>query len=87
MTEIKYDPTGWHGAGVDLVDAWQDYERASTIPAQVAAFEKLSNAMSAIKSWVPGWDYEYDTMPWDRGDKTYYDRLEQEFMANDSTSI
>lgn len=33
-----------------------------------APVEGLSNAMSDLRSWLPGYDGDSDTMPWERGE-------------------
>lgn len=57
----------WHDAGIDASYAFWRYSRAKTPAEQANAFVELSNAMSDMTSWLPGYD-DNCTMPWERGE-------------------
>jgi hypothetical protein len=52
------DPNGWHDAGRSAYWAFERLSEAKTIGEQGDAFNDLSNAMSDLVSWLPGWDWE-----------------------------
>lgn len=48
----------WQDAAVAAWWAWHDLERATTITQQARAVDELSNHMSDLASWLPGYDAE-----------------------------
>lgn len=58
--------SAWEPAGVEVAYAWHRFATAKTPTEQASAVVALSNAMSDLRSWLPGYDSEHDTMPWER---------------------
>lgn len=58
----------WHDAGVEADYRWQLFITAQTPLAQARALVALSDAMSDLRSWLPGYDSQSGTMPWERED-------------------
>lgn len=58
----------WHAAGAEVVFRWREFRRASTPLEQANALVSLSNAMSDLGSWIPGYDIDHDTFPWETGE-------------------
>lgn len=67
--DIVHDPAGWHDAGIEADYRWHLFRNAKTPYDQADALIGLSNAMSDLRSWLPGWDFETGTMPWEREDE------------------
>lgn len=60
----------WHDAALNVVyqfDAWTE-ARDPVISAN--RLIELNNAVTDLKSWLPGYEYETGTMPWGRGEDT-----------------
>lgn len=55
----------------DVVYHFECYYNARTPQAQAHQLVKLAEAVGTMKTWHPGYDLEYDTMPWDRDDEEY----------------
>lgn len=52
----------------EAIYRWRLYEKAASVGDQAYAYELLSNAMTDLTTYHPGWDFTTDTMPWDRED-------------------
>jgi hypothetical protein len=59
---------GWHDAGRSVWDAWRALSGARTIVEQADAVSALSNAMSDLATFLPGYDYETGDFPDDGED-------------------
>lgn len=58
----------WHDAGEDADYAWDLYRNAKTLYDQAEALIKLANAMACLRTWLPGYDANSGTLPWERDD-------------------
>lgn len=47
---------------------WRRYCRDASVLGQADNLLRLQNAMSDLTSWLPGYDYNTDTLPWERED-------------------
>lgn len=45
---------------------WRRLRAATTLLDQGEAATALNNATADMRSWLPGWDMDSDTMPWER---------------------
>lgn len=50
----------------DVIYCWRLYEAASTVGDQAVRYTALAETMADLTSYHPGWDFNHDTMPWDR---------------------
>lgn len=64
MPKIEYDPKGWHDAGLEVAYWWDKYSMATTVIDQGSALLELINAMSDLKTWLPGWDGNIGEFTW-----------------------
>lgn len=55
-------------AALEVVYWWNRLENAKTLPEQAEAITQLSNHVSDLKTWLPGYDLNSGTMPWERGE-------------------
>lgn len=55
---ISYDPTGWHDAGFDVYYAWDRLAKAGDPIEFANAVRLMQDAMGALSSWLPGYDYD-----------------------------
>ena len=53
-------------AATEVVYWWHRLENAKTLPEQAEAITQLSNHVSDLKTWLPGYDNDSGTMPWER---------------------
>lgn len=58
IDEIVYDEDGWHDAGLEAYAAFEQLGEATTLVDQAHALVRLTNAMSCLVTWLPGWDWE-----------------------------
>src|SRR5687768_7673413 len=65
--EVSQD---WQDAALEAVYQWDGYVKATNAVDQSSRLIELGNAMHDLKTWLPGWDTETGTMPWDRGEDT-----------------
>lgn len=56
----------WHDAALEVVYLWEQFTHAREPLAQAERLVSLSNAVHDLKTWLPGFDPETGTMPWDR---------------------
>lgn len=56
----------WHDAALEAVYQWDGYVKSTSALDQAGRLIELSNAMHDLKTWLPGWDGDNGTMPWDR---------------------
>jgi hypothetical protein len=56
----------WADALEEAHYAWTMYSTAKTLSEQASYFVRLSNAMGDLSSWHPGYDQNYQTLPWER---------------------
>ncbi len=56
----------WHDAAIDADYWFYQYANATTPFKQADAMVSLANAMSDLRSWLPGYDPETGTLPWER---------------------
>lgn len=69
MTPIpEADPLAWAGAGGEVVYWWHRYTNAKDPLSQARALTELANHMSDLKSWLPDYDPETQTVEWERED-------------------
>lgn len=59
-------PYSWHNAGLEVVYRWDCFQSANNPVDQAHQLVELSNAISDLKSWLPEFDIETGTMPWNR---------------------
>lgn len=59
----------WQDAAVEADYRWQRFAHAKTPTEQAEWLVELSNAMSDLRSWLPGFDSDTGTMPWEREDE------------------
>jgi len=48
----------WHAAGESAYLAFEDLSEAKTLPEQAVAWDRLSNAMADLVSFLPNWDVD-----------------------------
>lgn len=58
----------WREAGLEAVYQWHQFAKAGSILEQAGALVKLSNAMHDMSTFLPGYEWESGTMPWERGE-------------------
>lgn len=63
LTDSHYS---WHNAGLEVAYRWDCFQSANNPVDQADQLVELSNAISDLKSWLPEFDIETGTMPWDR---------------------
>lgn len=66
ITAAELAPTPsdeWQDAGVTAFRAWEQFAAARTPIEQADAVTALSNAMTDLATWLPGYDYETGTIP------------------------
>lgn len=56
----------WHEAGIEADYRWHLFTHAKTPLDQAQALVDLANAMFTLRTWLPGYDYENGTLPWER---------------------
>lgn len=59
----------WHEVAIDVDYFWKVFISASTPLSQATALVNLSNAFSDLRTYLPGYDYETGTLPWEREDE------------------
>jgi len=62
------DPNGWHDAAQEVTYNWAVYLNAQDPLSQAKALVLLSQAVFALKTWLPGFDPTTGTIPWERGE-------------------
>lgn len=60
------DCNAWHDAAIEADYAWYLYRTASNPFDQGDAMVRLANKMHDLRTWLPGYDYETSTLPWER---------------------
>jgi hypothetical protein len=60
------DPNAWHDAGLTLDMALDDLLTAKTPVEFSEAVIHVSNARHDLRTFLPGWDHETGTLPWER---------------------
>ncbi len=69
MTEEVYDERPpWLDAAEEVMYQWHLFSKATTPVLAANYLVELSNAMSDLQTYHPGWDYKTGTMPWERDD-------------------
>lgn len=56
--DLREALTSWHDAGLDVYWTWDRFKVASTPLDQAEALTAMSNAMSDLATYLPGYDYE-----------------------------
>lgn len=56
----------WHDCAEEADYWWTRYINATTLHEQAVCLVRLMDAMSDLRSWLPGFDIETGTMPWER---------------------
>jgi hypothetical protein len=64
------EPQPWHDAALEAEYRWHLFVTAKDPLSQAMAITDLSNAMHDLTTWLPGYDPNTGTMPWDRGEDT-----------------
>jgi hypothetical protein len=62
--EITEEP--WHDAAIEADYQWSRFTDAKTPLEQANALVNLANAMDDLRTFLPGYDYESGTLPWER---------------------
>lgn len=52
----------WHDAGLSVYWAWQRFVSSPDPVLRANAIIKLSDAISDLSTWLPGYDYETGTI-------------------------
>lgn len=60
------DEQPWHDAAIEADYRWHLFTNARTPLDQAMALTDLSNAMHDLRTFLPGYDYESGTLPWER---------------------
>lgn len=68
MTKDGLDVVGLTDAAVEAAYRWHELAMARDLIAQADAVVHLRDAMSDLVSWLPGYDPDSGTMPWERED-------------------
>ncbi len=58
----------WHEVGIDVDYWWHQFTHARDLLTQAGTLVELSNKMHDLRTWLPGYDYESGTLPWERED-------------------
>jgi hypothetical protein len=56
----------WQDAATEADYRWQIFMHSKTPTDQAQALVDLSNAMHDLRTWIPGYDYETGSLPWER---------------------
>jgi hypothetical protein len=65
--EIEAQP--WHDAAGEVEYQFHRYVNTNDIVNRADALIKLSNAVFDLKTWLPGFDSDTGTLPWEREDE------------------
>lgn len=72
VTQIP-DP-GWFTECADSVaQAWHTYRDATDPISQACALVALNDRISDLRTYLPGYDYETGTLPWERDEEVIDD--------------
>lgn len=63
---VKREP--WNDAGDEVAYRWYVFTHARDPLGQAMALADLSNAMHDLRTFLPGYDYETGTLPFERDD-------------------
>lgn len=56
----------WENAAVEVDYLWHLFMDTITPIGQAKVLVQLQDAVSDMRSYLPGWDYETGTLPWER---------------------
>lgn len=58
----------WQEAAIEVDYLWNMFMDTTTLLGQARVLMQLQDAMSDLRTFLPGWDYETGTLPWERDD-------------------
>lgn len=58
----------WQEAAIEVDYLWNMFMDTTTPLGQARVLMQLQDAMSDLRTFLPGWDYETGTLPWERDD-------------------
>lgn len=64
LTDADGRLDGWHKAGVEVDYRWHLFIQAKTPLDQAQALTDLAFAMYDLRTYLPGYDYNNNTLPW-----------------------
>lgn len=56
----------WQDAAIEVDYLWHMFMDTITPLSQAKILMQLQDAMSDLRTFLPGWDYETGTLPWER---------------------
>jgi len=60
----------WQDAALSADYRWHLLCQARTPLEQASAMMMLANSMSDLRTFLPGYDYNHDTLPWQRDEES-----------------
>lgn len=60
------DKDDWHDAAIEVDYLWTMFMDTPTPLGQAKMLVQLQDAMSDLRTFLPGFDYESGTLPWER---------------------
>ena len=64
----RIDPNHWQNAAVEVDYLWRLWCTESSPIAQADLLVRLNNAMSDLRTFIPRFDSDTGTLPWERSD-------------------
>lgn len=58
----------WQEAAIEVDYLWNTFMDTTTPIGQARVLMHLQDAISDLRTFLPGWDYETGTLPWERDD-------------------
>lgn len=58
----------WQDAGLEVSYRYWCLNTAKDEISRATALIELNNSIHDLQTYLPGWDYETGTMPWERGE-------------------
>ena len=62
MADIAYEDSSWHDSGLNVNHYFEMFAAAKTPVEQAQYLIELTNAMSDLRTWLPGYDIETDVV-------------------------
>jgi hypothetical protein len=69
VENLHEDCNAWQSAAEEVDYRWHVFMRAKGPVDAGQALVDLANAMHDLRTWLPGYDYENGTLPWEREDE------------------
>lgn len=69
MENAATDRQPWHDAAEEVEYQFHNFAHSKDELVRADALIKLSNAVFDLKTWLPGFDADTGTLPWEREDE------------------